>query len=301
MIIVNLSFSVMPEQATGRRQTVSPASMSNKRRRLMDGPNVNRDAWSPPDPDDSATHASENERPESSPSPPLTSYPSAFKVDTTGRPEHSITANQQRDAVGQLPPLTPASSASAHNNDGPDIDAALMSANIAASQSHHQEQQHVPLSALSPQELLVMDPSFLTSQAVFSRSLPPSPDDYASNPTFLASQEELRSLLFNTAQSTQPTRAPSPDLGGAEYGLGIADGVAEAAGAVSTPGQNQMKQILGTRRRIEYLKNYIAKVAPWVSVYTCSNPFLAFLLPLSLKRCSPRRHGLLSTKMHALA
>ncbi|KAH7061244.1 fungal-specific transcription factor domain-containing protein [Macrophomina phaseolina] len=118
-----------------------------------------------------------------------------------------------------------------------------------------------------------MDPSFLTSQAVFSRSLPPSPDDYASNPTFLASQEELRSLLFNTAQSTQPTRAPSPDPGGAEYGLGIADGVAEAAGAVSTPGQNQMKQILGTRRRIEYLKNYIAKVAPWLDMFDTSRHF----------------------------
>lgn len=123
-----------------------------------------------------------------------------------------------------------------------------------------------------------MDPSLLSAQAAFSRSLPPSPDDYATNPTFLASQEELRSLLFNTAQSTHPTRAPSPDSGGAGYVPEVVDGV--GAAAASTSGQNQMKQILGTRKRVEYLKNYIAKVATWVS------PRMR-LLDLYPFRCSP--------------
>lgn len=116
-----------------------------------------------------------------------------------------------------------------------------------------------------------MDPSLLSAQAAFSRSLPPSPDDYATNPTFLASQEELRSLLFNTAQSTHPTRAPSPDSGGAGYVPEVVDGV--GAAAASTSGQNQMKRILGTRKRVEYLKNYIAKVATWLDMFDSSRHF----------------------------
>jgi hypothetical protein len=72
-------------------------------------------------------------------------------------------------------------------------------------------------------------------------------DEFAHDPDYLASQEALRSLLFTTARSTAPTRAGTPvDTEG-------------LAGVVS------IKQVLVHGRRVQYLKNYMSAVAPWVS------------------------------------
>lgn len=73
-------------------------------------------------------------------------------------------------------------------------------------------------------------------------------DEFSHDPVYLASQEELRGLLFSTAQSAAPTRAGSP-AGGAED-------------ESSMP--HQMREILSSSKRVEYLKNYIGQVAPWV-------------------------------------
>lgn len=70
-------------------------------------------------------------------------------------------------------------------------------------------------------------------------------DQFIQDPVYLQSQETLRSLLFSTAQSTVPTRAPSP----------VQDG---------QPHTISSRGILSSRKRIEYLKNYVAEVAPWV-------------------------------------
>lgn len=74
-------------------------------------------------------------------------------------------------------------------------------------------------------------------------------DEFAHDPNYLASQEELRSLLFTTARSAAPTRAGTPIV---EDDIGFDTSF-------------NIKQILAKGRRVQYLKNYIAQVAPWVS------------------------------------
>lgn len=72
-------------------------------------------------------------------------------------------------------------------------------------------------------------------------------DEFAHDPDYLASQEVLRSLMFDTARSVAPTRAGTPVEG---------DGRAESV---------NIKHVLVDGRRIHYLKNYMSQVAPWVS------------------------------------
>lgn len=81
-------------------------------------------------------------------------------------------------------------------------------------------------------------------------------DGFSHDPGFLASQEELRCMLFTIAQSAAPTRAASPDVNGQD------DGERE-----DRPGRDPMpmRSALSSRRRVEYLKNYVGQVAPWVS------------------------------------
>ena len=71
-------------------------------------------------------------------------------------------------------------------------------------------------------------------------------DEFAHDPHYLASQEALRSLLFTTARSAAPTRAGTPDDG------------EESTGLVNN------KQVLSKGRPVQYLKNYLSQVAPWV-------------------------------------
>lgn len=71
-------------------------------------------------------------------------------------------------------------------------------------------------------------------------------DEFAHDPDYLASQEALRSLLFTTARSAAPTRAGTP-----------VDG--EEPSSVLNA-----KQVLSKGRRVQYLKNYMSQVAPWV-------------------------------------
>lgn len=73
-------------------------------------------------------------------------------------------------------------------------------------------------------------------------------DEFAHDPNYLASQEELRSLLFTTARSAAPTRAGTPT------------GEDHESGGISF----NVKHVLVKGRRVQYLKNYISQVAPWV-------------------------------------
>lgn len=74
-------------------------------------------------------------------------------------------------------------------------------------------------------------------------------DEFSHDPDYLASQEALRSLMFDTAQSVAPTRAGTPVEGDA------------LVGAVN------IKRVLADGKRIQYLKNYMSQVAPWVSAF----------------------------------
>ena len=75
-------------------------------------------------------------------------------------------------------------------------------------------------------------------------------DGFSHDPGFLASQEELRCMLFTIAQSAAPTRAPSPD--------------GQVSGG-DAPVQGR-RPALSNARRVQYLKNYVGQVAPWVSL-----------------------------------
>lgn len=87
-------------------------------------------------------------------------------------------------------------------------------------------------------------------------------DELAHDPGYLASQEEFRSLLFNTARSAAPTRAGSP--------------VVEEEDQPIDNASYNIKQVLANGRRVQYLKNYISQVAPWVRLcYSCSHFGLA--------------------------
>lgn len=261
----------MPELEPKRRRPSPPAN--TKRRRLDDAAKVYGEVWLPPHNHEAA--GSDHRRIQSpaaapggdddgtrhpfSPSSHLDQHasPTAYNINHDDNHHHST-------AFTQAPTTTMVSEAS--------VSAAVAAANSASS-----------VSGFSPE--LLMDPLLASSpgsggggHAQWQGSagfLPPSPDDYNCNPMFLASQEELRSLLFNTAQSTHPTRASSPAAaaGGGRYADEIIDaggggggGGGGVGGSLSLASdRNQMKQILSTRKRVEYLKNYLAKVAPWVS------------------------------------
>ncbi|GKT41175.1 uncharacterized protein ColSpa_01356 [Colletotrichum spaethianum] len=97
-------------------------------------------------------------------------------------------------------------------------------------------------------------------------------DEFVTDPGYLAYQEELRCLIFNTAQTAAPTREGTPEA---------ADG-GFAAGGFAAPGtilgdegaaRRQAGQILGTGRRLEYLKNYVGEVAPWLDMFDSDRAF----------------------------
>lgn len=97
-------------------------------------------------------------------------------------------------------------------------------------------------------------------------------DGFSQDPGFLASQEELRAILFTLANSAAPTRASSPETAKRELDL---DSNASPTTSVSRSYQRQLHEQrrrrespLSSRRRIEYLKNYVAEIAPWVRTVT---------------------------------
>lgn len=83
-------------------------------------------------------------------------------------------------------------------------------------------------------------------------------DQFVQDTGYLAYQEELRCLIFNTAhtQTAAPTRENSP-VPKHDEPLGQ-----------DTEAHAQTKLALSSGRRLNFLKNYVAEVAPWVSSTT---------------------------------
>ncbi|KAK1574607.1 C6 zinc finger domain-containing protein [Colletotrichum navitas] len=110
-------------------------------------------------------------------------------------------------------------------------------------------------------------------------------DEFVTDPGYLAYQEELRCLIINTAQTAAPTREGTPEA--AVYG-GFAAGGFAAPGTISSDqgtARRQAGQILGTGRRLEYLKNYVGEVAPWLDMFDSDRAF-GIQVPV-LSRSSP--------------
>ncbi|KAI9159106.1 C6 zinc finger domain-containing [Paramyrothecium foliicola] len=94
-------------------------------------------------------------------------------------------------------------------------------------------------------------------------------DEFALDPGYLAYQEELRCLIFDTAQTAAPTREGSP-------ASLLSPGVAH----FDTPSveqqqidQTHVKQTLSVGRRLEYYRNYVAEVAPWLDMFDSQGAF----------------------------
>lgn len=128
--------------------------------------------------------------------------------------------------------------------------------------SFSRDERSLPNHSLSPPHTARQDGNFeIENTSDFLSPLSNiSFDQFVQDPVYLQSQETLRSLLFSTAQSTAPTRAPSPIQDNGPH-------------PISTHG------ILLNKKRIEYLKNYVAEVAPWVrgDAYIYSKPMTAGL------------------------
>lgn len=92
-------------------------------------------------------------------------------------------------------------------------------------------------------------------------------DEYSNDPRFVDSQRELRSLLFDTARSSAPTRAGSPENGEDDVGS-----TTESA-RKALENTSFIKSIVSTGRRVMWLKNYINEVAPWLDMFDTQQTF----------------------------
>ena len=111
-----------------------------------------------------------------------------------------------------------------------------------------------------------MDASYGFSDANSSPANSWPLDQFVQDPGYLAYQEELRCLIFNTAQTAAPTREGSPvPAGDADVPNGVANDDDYEA-------QAQTRSALAVGRRLEYLKNYVAEVAPWVRAFSLHSP-----------------------------
>lgn len=94
-------------------------------------------------------------------------------------------------------------------------------------------------------------------------------DGFSHNPTYLASQDELRGIIFSIAQSGAPTRAGSPATHTADEPRLLEGHIARThSGATreQTQRENNKKQMI-------YLKNYVREVAPWLDMFDSQNTF----------------------------
>ncbi|KAF2800260.1 hypothetical protein K505DRAFT_355827 [Melanomma pulvis-pyrius CBS 109.77] len=102
-------------------------------------------------------------------------------------------------------------------------------------------------------------------------------DEFAHDPNYLASQEELRSLLFTTARSVAPTRAGTP--ADDDQNIGVTS--------------FNIKQVLVKGNRVQYLKNYISQVAPWLDMFDGNRAF-GVQLPALAKESPPLMYAILA-------
>ena len=84
-------------------------------------------------------------------------------------------------------------------------------------------------------------------------------DYFARDPGYVAFREELRDLIFHAARTAPPSPSARPR---SESPLSPS-----AAGEVERAAQRQTTKLLSHGRHLEYLKNYVSDVAPWVCIH----------------------------------
>ncbi|GES59329.1 C6 transcription factor [Aspergillus terreus] len=96
-------------------------------------------------------------------------------------------------------------------------------------------------------------------------------DGFAQDPGFLASQEELRGILFSLAYSAAPTRAATPVV--RRLDDKSTDQVEPSVFSLPAQQWESLRPPLSSSRRVEYLKNYITQVAPWLDMFDSQSSF----------------------------
>ncbi|PNH29914.1 hypothetical protein VD0002_g8109 [Verticillium dahliae] len=97
-------------------------------------------------------------------------------------------------------------------------------------------------------------------------------DHFVSEPGYLEYQEELRCLIFNTAQTAAPTREGTPEPGTTlPEALPLVPSFPNPSDDAAN--RRQAAQTLASPRRLEFLKNYVAEVAPWLDMFDSDRAF----------------------------
>jgi hypothetical protein len=115
-------------------------------------------------------------------------------------------------------------------------------------------------------------------------------DEYASDPRFIESQREFRTLLFDTARSAGPTRVGSPVPGDSN---GLDDSNPPEPSARAAEYRSYIKSVVTTGERVIWLKNYINEVAPWLDMFDAQQVFGSKVIMLA-KTSAPLTYAILA-------
>jgi hypothetical protein len=121
-------------------------------------------------------------------------------------------------------------------------------------------------------------------------------DEFVQEPGYLTYREELRSLIFHTAQTAVPSREPSPSPGplhGTDNDNEHRDdGQFQAILA-------QTGAVLATGRRLEYLRNYVAEISPWLDMFDSDRAF-TIQVPVLARSCPALLYSILALSARQL-
>ncbi|PYH93791.1 Zn(II)2Cys6 transcription factor [Aspergillus ellipticus CBS 707.79] len=89
-------------------------------------------------------------------------------------------------------------------------------------------------------------------------------DGFSQDPGYLAWQEKLRCILFSLANSAVPTRVSSPDT---DERRESSEQLQPLSSHRPERRREQPPPSLPTKAHIQYLKNYVAEIAPWLDMF----------------------------------
>ncbi|RAL02978.1 putative C6 transcription factor [Aspergillus ibericus CBS 121593] len=130
-------------------------------------------------------------------------------------------------------------------------------------------------------------PAVNTSDPFQSPAASWTQDGFSQDPGYLASQEKLRCILFSLANSTAPTRVSSPDIGQVKRSEPI------PSLRPQSEQRGELQPSLSSGRRIEYLKNYVAEIAPWLDMFD-SNCTFRQQVPVLARTFPPLSYAMLA-------
>ncbi|KAH8127120.1 hypothetical protein LI328DRAFT_164174 [Trichoderma asperelloides] len=119
---------------------------------------------------------------------------------------------------------------------------------------HDEERQH----AATPTERRFSLDEFSTPSTSWQL------DDFVFEPGYVESREALRYLMLSTAQTAPPSPA---------HESSFMPGLDSHESEDQSSARHQSSHLVSQGRRIEYLKNYISEVAPWLDMFDSSHAF----------------------------